>query len=192
MGRRRFLVPQYEEAAHTQRPQRAQQKKKQTKAPQYKKQKREQNMKCPFCGHLETQVVETRMSEDGDSIRRRRQCGACEKRYTTYERADVSFPNIVKKDGRRIEYKREKLLESMGLALRKRPVSTEQVDNAIERIEEKLLGLGQREVPSTRIGELVMRELKKLDKVAYIRFASVYRSFEDIDDFKSLVDEVRK
>ncbi len=149
-------------------------------------------MKCPFCGHLETQVVETRMSEDGDSIRRRRQCGACEKRYTTYERVDVSFPNIVKKDGRRIDYQRHKLLDSMSLALRKRPVSTEQVDNAIERIEEKLLGLGAREVPSTRIGELVMRELKKLDKVAYIRFASVYRSFEDIDDFKSLVDEVRK
>jgi transcriptional repressor NrdR len=98
----------------------------------------------------------------------------------------------VKKDGRRIEYKRQKLLDSMSLALRKRPVSTEQVDNAIERIEEKLLGLGAREVPSTRIGELVMRELKKLDKVAYIRFASVYRSFEDIDEFKSLVDEVRK
>jgi transcriptional repressor NrdR len=149
-------------------------------------------MKCPFCGHLETQVVETRMSEDGDSIRRRRQCGACEKRYTTYERPDVSFPNIVKKDGRRIEYKRTKLMASMGLALRKRPVSTEQVDYAIERIEEKLLALGQREVPSARIGELVMRELKKLDKVAYIRFASVYRSFEDIDDFKSLVDEVRQ
>jgi len=121
-------------------------------------------MKCPFCGHLETQVVETRMSEDGDSVRRRRQCGACEKRYTTYERPDVSFPNIVKKDGRRIEYKREKLLESMGLALRKRPVSTEQVDNAIERIEEKLMSLGQREVPSTRIGELVMRELKNSTK----------------------------
>ena len=149
-------------------------------------------MKCPFCGHLETQVVETRMSEDGDSIRRRRQCGACEKRYTTYERIDVSFPNIVKKDGRRIDYQRHKLLDSISLALRKRPVSTEQVDNAIERIEEKLLSLGVREVPSTRIGELVMRELKKLDKVAYIRFASVYRSFEDIDDFKSLVDEVRK
>ena len=149
-------------------------------------------MKCPFCGHLETQVVETRLSEDGDSIRRRRQCGACDKRYTTYERADVSFPNIVKKDGRRIDYKRAKILEAMGLALRKRPVSTEQVDSAIERIEEKLLSLGQREVASNRIGELVMRELKKLDKVAYIRFASVYRSFEDIDEFKNLVDEVRK
>ena len=149
-------------------------------------------MKCPFCGNLDTQVVETRTSEEGDSVRRRRQCGACDRRFTSYERPDVSFPNIVKKDGRRLEYQREKLRASMNLALRKRPVSTEQVDYAIERIEEKLLGLSAREVPSTRIGELVMRELKKLDKVAYIRFASVYRSFEDIDDFKTLVDEVRQ
>ena len=149
-------------------------------------------MKCPFCGNLETQVVETRISEDADFIRRRRQCGACEKRFTTYERPDVTFPAIVKKDGRRIEYKRSKVLGSMNLALRKRPVSTEQVDSAIERIEEKLLSLGLREVASNRIGELVMRELKKLDKVAYIRFASVYRSFEDIDEFKTLVDEVRR
>ena len=149
-------------------------------------------MKCPFCGHLETQVVETRISEDADFIRRRRQCGACEKRFTTYERADVTFPSIVKKDGRRIEYKRSKILGSMNLALRKRPVSTEQIDSAVERIEEKLLSLGVREVASNRIGELVMRELKKLDKVAYIRFASVYRSFEDIDEFRALVDEVRR
>jgi transcriptional repressor NrdR len=149
-------------------------------------------MKCPFCGNVDTQVVETRMAEDGDFIRRRRQCGACEKRFTTYERPDVNFPAVVKKDGRRIEYERVKLLASMNLALRKRPVSTEQIDGAVERIEEKLLNLGVREVPSTRIGELVMRELKKLDKVAYVRFASVYRSFEDIDDFKTLVDEVRK
>lgn len=149
-------------------------------------------MKCPFCGNLETQVVETRVSEDADFIRRRRQCGACEKRFTTYERPDVAFPAIVKKDGRRIEYKRTKILGSMNLALRKRPVSTEQIDSAIERIEEKLLSLGLREVASTRLGELVMRELKKLDKVAYIRFASVYRSFEDIDEFKTLVDEVRR
>ena len=149
-------------------------------------------MKCPFCGHLETQVVETRISEDADFIRRRRQCGACEKRFTTYERPDVTFPAIVKKDGRRIEYKRSKILGSMNLALRKRPISTEQIDSAIERIEEKLLSLGIREVASNRIGELVMRELKKLDKVAYIRFASVYRSFEDIDEFRALVDEVRR
>ena len=149
-------------------------------------------MKCPFCSHADTQVVETRISEDGDSIRRRRQCASCEKRFTTYERPDVTYPAIVKKDGRRIEYERSKLLASMNLALRKRPVSTEQVDSAIERIEDKLLTLGQREVSSTRIGELVMRELKKLDKVAYVRFASVYRSFEDIDEFKTLVDEVRR
>ena len=149
-------------------------------------------MKCPFCSHADTQVVETRISEDGDSVRRRRQCASCEKRFTTYERPDVTYPAIVKKDGRRIEYERGKLLASMNLALRKRPVSTEQVDSAIERIEEKLLALGTRELPSARLGELVMRELKKLDKVAYVRFASVYRSFEDIDDFKTLVDEVRR
>lgn len=149
-------------------------------------------MKCPFCGNLETQVIETRISEEADFIRRRRQCGACEKRFTTYERPDVAFPSIVKKDGRRIEYKRTKILGSMGLALRKRPVSTEQIDSSIERIEEKLLSLGLREVASNRIGELVMRELKKLDKVAYIRFASVYRNFEDIDEFRALVEEVRQ
>ncbi len=149
-------------------------------------------MKCPFCGNAETQVVETRIAEDGDFIRRRRQCAACEKRFTTYERPDVTFPAVVKKDGRRIDYERVKLLASMNLALRKRPVSTEQIDAAVERIEEKLLNLGLREIASSRIGELVMRELKKLDKVAYVRFASVYRSFEDVDEFKTVVDEIRK
>ena len=149
-------------------------------------------MKCPFCSHQETQVVETRVSEDGDFIRRRRQCSACDKRFTTYERPEVNFPTVVKKDGRRVEYDREKLLGSFKLALRKRPVSTVQIDSAIERIEEKLLNLGQREILSSRIGELVMRELKKLDKVAYVRYASVYRSFEDIDEFRALVDEVQR
>ena len=147
-------------------------------------------MKCPFCSHPDTQVVETRVAEDGGFIRRRRRCASCDKRFTTYERPEVNLPAIVKKDGRRIEYERGKLLASMKLALRKRPVSTEQVDGAVERIEEKLLNLGLREVLSTRIGELVMHELKKLDKVAYVRFASVYRSFEDIDEFRTLVDEV--
>lgn len=132
------------------------------------------------------------MAEEGEFIRRRRVCGSCEKRFTTYERPDVSFPWIVKKDGRRIEYQREKLNGSLHIALRKRPISTEQIDSAIERIEEKLMNSGLREVTSGRIGELVMRELKKLDKVAYVRFASVYRSFEDIDEFRALVDEVRK
>jgi transcriptional repressor NrdR len=149
-------------------------------------------MKCPFCSNGETQVVETRVAEDGEFVRRRRQCAACEKRFTTYERPDVTFPAVVKKDGRRIDYDRTKLQGSMNLALRKRPVSTEQIDSAVERIEEKLLNLGVREIPSARLGELVMRELRKLDKVAYVRFASVYRSFEDIDEFKTLVDEVRR
>ncbi len=144
-------------------------------------------MKCPFCGNADTQVVETRIAEEGDFIRRRRQCASCEKRFTTYERPEVNFPAVVKKDGRRIEFERTKLRSSMNLALRKRPVSTEQVDKAIERIEEKLLNLGVREIPSSRIGELVMRELKKLDKVAYVRFASVYRSFEDVKDFTALI-----
>ena len=149
-------------------------------------------MKCPFCGHTETQVAETRLAEDGGFSRRRRVCLGCEKRFTTYERPDVNYPAVVKKDGRRIEFDRSKLQASMNLSLRKRPVSTEQVDSALERIEEKVLAAGLREISSHRLGELVMRELKKLDKVAYVRFASVYRSFEDIDEFKSLVDEFRR
>ena len=148
-------------------------------------------MKCPFCSHQDTQVVETRLAEDGVFIRRRRQCAACDKRFTTYERAEVNFPVVVKKDGRRTEYLRSKLLGSFRIALRKRPVSTAQMDSAIERIEESLLGMGMREIASSSIGELVMHELQKLDKVAYIRYASVYRSFEHIDEFRALVDEVR-
>lgn len=149
-------------------------------------------MRCPFCSHADTQVVETRISEDADSIRRRRQCASCEKRFTTYERPEVNFPTVVKKDGRRIDYDAAKLRASFNLALRKRPVSTDQVDSSIERIEERLLAITSREVASSRIGELVMRELKKLDKVAYVRYASVYRSFEDIDEFRALVEEVRR
>ncbi len=137
-------------------------------------------------------MAETRLYEDGASIRRRRQCSACDKRFTTYERAEVSYPVIVKKDGRRIDYDATKLRGSFSLALRKRPISTEQVGQAIEQIEETLLGMGMREIPSSRVGELVMRELQKLDKVAYVRFASVYRNFADIDEFKALVDEVRR
>ena len=149
-------------------------------------------MQCPFCNHTEDKVVDSRESREGDSIRRRRECLKCHRRFTSYERLEEMPLMVVKKDGRRIEYDRTKLRGSLNLALRKRPVSTEQIDAAIERIEEKLLALGQREVASTRIGELVMRELKKLDKVAYVRFASVYRSFEDVDEFKTLVDEFRR
>ena len=149
-------------------------------------------MKGPFCSHSETQVVETRVAEDGSFTRRRRQCGACAKRFTTYERPDINFPMVVKKDGRRTEYNRNKLKASLALALRKRPVPAEAIDGAIDHLEEWLLSSGMRELPSSRIGEMVMQELHQLDKVAYIRFASVYRSFEDVDDFQSLVNEVRQ
>lgn len=147
-------------------------------------------MRCPFCSHDETQVVETRESEEGDVIRRRRRCLGCEKRFTTYERSEISLPAVVKKDGSRVDFDPAKLRSSMQLALRKRPVSIELVDAAIERIHEKLLGSGAREVPSNRIGELVMRELKRIDKVAYVRFASVYRQFEDVDAFRKLIRDI--
>ena len=149
-------------------------------------------MHCPFCGADNTQVTDTRENEDGDTVRRRRRCLSCDKRFTTYERIDLKMPQVVKKNGSRTDYSHDKLLGSLSLALRKRPVTAESVDAAVDRIEAKLLSLGEREVGSERIGELVMRELKKLDKVAYVRFASVYRSFEDVDDFRALVDEVRK
>ena len=147
-------------------------------------------MRCPYCGHEETQVVETRESDEGDVIRRRRRCLKCDKRVTTYERPEIALPAVVKKDGARAEYDAAKLRGSMMLALRKRPVSVEQVDAAVERIQEKLLTTGLREVPSARLGELVMRELKRIDKVAYIRFASVYRSFEDVDAFRQLIRDI--
>jgi transcriptional repressor NrdR len=148
-------------------------------------------VKCPFCAHAETQVVETRLGEDASLIRRRRRCNSCDKRFTTYEWPEVNFPVVVKKDGRRVDFERSKLEGSFALALRKRPVSADIIAAAIERIEERLLTLGLREIASNKIGALVMRELKKLDKVAYVRFASVYRNFEDIDEFTALVDEVR-
>jgi transcriptional repressor NrdR len=138
-------------------------------------------MRCPFCGHEETQVVETRASDEGDVIRRRRRCTHCDTRFTTYERAEVTMPAVVKKDGSRA---------SMMLALRKRPVSLEQIDASLQRIEQKLRSSGLREVASAKLGEFVMRELKKLDKVAYVRFASVYRSFEDVDEFSRLIKEI--
>ncbi|MFM2185578.1 MAG: transcriptional regulator NrdR [Burkholderiaceae bacterium] len=147
-------------------------------------------MRCPFCNHADTQVVETRDSDEGDAIRRRRKCPACDRRFTTYERADIAMPVVVKKDGSRVEFMPAKLRASMQLALRKRPVSIEQVDDAMERIQEQLLGSGQREVPSSRLGELIMRELKRIDKVAYVRFASVYRSFEDVDEFRKLIRDI--
>ena len=133
--------------------------------------------------------METRLSEDNTSIRRRRQCVACEKRFTTYERAEVSMPTVVKSDGRRVEYQKHKLRESIDLSLRKLPVKTQDVDDAVARIEVYLLSLGGREVDSRVIGEAVLKELRALDKVAFIRYGSVYRSVGDLDAFKHLIDQ---
>ena len=149
-------------------------------------------MKCPFCGAAETTVADTRINDDGDIVRRRRRCLSCDKRFSTYERAEIRLPQVVKKNGSRVDFDREKLSASLWLALRKRPVTVEAVDAAIMRIEEKLLTLGEREIVSEKVGEMVMRELKKLDKVAYVRFASVYRNFEDVDEFSNLVREVSR
>jgi transcriptional repressor NrdR len=147
-------------------------------------------MRCPYCDHAETQVVETRESEEGDAVRRRRRCTACDKRFTTYERTVLAMPVVVKKNGDRTDFDREKLRASMTLALRKRNVSVDLINAAIASIEENLFTSGASEVSTSRIGELVMRELKRLDKVAYVRFASVYRQFEDVDEFSRLIKEI--
>ena len=120
-------------------------------------------MRCPFCHNDDTQVLDTRVSDEGDTIRRRRRCAKCDKRFTTYERVELALPAIVKKNGSRVEYSHDKLAGSIKLALRKRPVSSDSVDESIARIEEKLLSLGEKEIPSERVGELVMRELKRLE-----------------------------
>jgi transcriptional repressor NrdR len=149
-------------------------------------------MKCPFCGAADTQVVDSRVSEEGDSIRRRRRCGSCDKRFTTYETVELRMPSIVKANGIREEFDTDKLRTGFVRALHKRPVPTEYVDAAIERITQKLLALGEREIASRRIGEMVMRELYRLDKVAYIRFASVYKDFQDPEDFRDVLKDVIK
>lgn len=149
-------------------------------------------MRCPFCQSEDTQVLDTRSNPDTNSIRRRRKCVACDKRFTTYEKVELRMPRLVKKDGSRTDFDRDKLTGSMMLALRKRQVATDKVDAAIDRIEEKLRQTGERELATAKVGELVMRELARLDKVAYIRFASVYRSFDTPDDFREAVLEVKK
>lgn len=148
-------------------------------------------MKCPFCSCVDTQVIDSRVSEEGDTIRRRRRCTDCDRRFTTYERVELAMPAIVKRNGSRVDFDINKLRASMALALQKRPVSANDVDAAVSRIQEKLIVSGKREVASDYIGELVMNELRHLDQVAYVRFASVYRSFEDIREFLLAIDEFR-
>ena len=149
-------------------------------------------MKCPFCNSLDTQVIDSRDSDDGDSIRRRRKCAACNKRFTTYETVELRMPQVVKQDGSRAEFDLEKLRTGFMRALHKRPVPTQLVDEAIATVTQDVLALGEREIASRRIGQMVMRELRRLDQVAYIRFASVYRSFEGVDDFQDAIKEVQR
>ena len=142
-------------------------------------------MKCPFCASQENKVIDSRLSKEGQVIRRRRECLGCQRRFTTYERIEEIMPLVVKKDGRREAFDRQKIANGLQAACQKRPVSPEQLDAIIEQVERKLQEMGDREVSSTVIGEHVMQSLQALDEVAYVRFASVYRSFQDIGEFMS-------
>jgi transcriptional repressor NrdR len=149
-------------------------------------------MRCPFCGAEDTKVVDSRLAGDGDQVRRRRQCVLCRERFTTYESAELNLPRIVKRDGSRVPFDGRKLRDGMSRALEKRPVSTEQVDAALARIQRKLMQGGEGEVQSRRIGDLVMEELRGLDQVAYVRFASVYRKFEDVAAFREEIERLER
>ncbi len=146
-------------------------------------------MRCPFCQDPENKVIDSRESQEGSVIRRRRECLSCARRFTTYERVEELLPLIVKKDGRREAYDREKLLSGLKKACEKRPVSMEQVEHIADEVERKLQEMGEKEIPSSKLGEALMKHLQALDEVAYVRFASVYRSFRDIAEFMSELNE---
>ena len=147
-------------------------------------------MRCPFCRSEETKVVDSRLASEGDQVRRRRECLKCSERFTTYEYAERNLPRVVKRDGRREPFNEEKLRKGITLACEKRPIPTEKIDATINRISHKALGIGEREIPANLIGEWAMLELRSIDQVAYVRFASVYRSFEDVQAFKEIIDRV--
>jgi transcriptional repressor NrdR len=147
-------------------------------------------VKCPFCAEVENKVIDSRLSNQGAVIRRRRECLGCQRRFTTYERVEEILPMVVKKDGRRESFDRVKVLQGLKLACNKRPVSSEQLEQLVDGIERKLQDMGEKEVPTSVVGEAVMRELARLDEVAYVRFASVYRSFKDLGEFMSELKEL--
>lgn len=147
-------------------------------------------MRCPFCNAPETKVIDSRLANEGDSVRRRRECLTCSERFTTFETAELVMPRIVKSDGSRVPFDEQKLLQGMLKALEKRPVSTETIEQAVNHIKYNLRATGDREVVASRLGEWVMDELKKLDQVAYVRFASVYRSFQDLDEFRQEIERL--
>jgi transcriptional repressor NrdR len=145
-------------------------------------------MRCPFCGHLEDRVVDSREAQDGQATRRRRECLGCQRRFTTYERVEESLPALVKKDGRRESFDRRKVLEGLRRACQKRPVSQERIDQMATQVERRLQESGEREVRSSAVGELVMELLRAEDPVAYVRFASVYRDFRDVGEFTAAIE----
>jgi transcriptional repressor NrdR len=149
-------------------------------------------MHCPFCSAPDTRVIDSRLANEGDQVRRRRECVSCNERFTTYESAELNMPRVVKQDGSRMPFKEEKLWAGVMRALEKRPVSTEQIDAAINNITHQLLAAGEREVSSATIGNLVMKELLALDQVAYIRFASVYLDFSDVNAFRDAIEKIEK
>ena len=149
-------------------------------------------MQCPFCAEKDTRVVDSRLVGEGDQVRRRRECSACHERFTTYEKAELSLPRVVKRDGTRVPFDEERLRAGMLRALEKRPVESERVEEAIGRIKRALMAGGEREVPSLQIGERVMAALGELDQVAYVRFASVYRSFQDVSAFREEVERLER
>jgi transcriptional repressor NrdR len=149
-------------------------------------------MHCPFCGHIETKVTDSRLAADGRQIRRRRECLSCAERFTTFESAELLMPRLIKRDGSREPFEEQKLTRGMTRALEKRPVGSEAIEQAVGRVCHKLRVLGEREVPARMVGELVMEELRHLDEVAYVRFASVYRSFQDVEAFREEIERLRR
>ena len=148
-------------------------------------------MHCPFCNALDTKVIDSRLVAEGNQVRRRRECVTCEERFTTFESAELLMPRLIKQNGQREPFNEDKLRSGMLKALEKRPVSLEKVDEAISRINHFLRASGEREIPSHMVGEQVMEELRKLDEVAYVRFASVYRSFKDLNEFRNEIDRIQ-
>ena len=147
-------------------------------------------MKCPFCHDLENKVIDSRLTKDDGAIRRRRECAKCQRRFTTYERVEETLPLVVKKDGRREPYDRAKIVAGLKKACEKRPVSATAIEHAADRVERMVQERGEKEVPSSVVGEAIMRELHKLDQVAYVRFASVYRHFRDIGEFMTELEDL--
>jgi transcriptional repressor NrdR len=147
-------------------------------------------MKCPFCSHDDTRVIDSRLGKEGNNIRRRRECIECERRFTTYERVEETLPLVIKKDGRREAFDRQKIISGIQRACEKRPVSIATIEKVVDQLELTLQESGEKEIPASRIGEAVMEALPSLDEVAYVRFASVYRQFRDINEFMSELTEI--